>query len=158
MTDWVLTHHTRQRLEDRGIAPDQLDQLLARPQISLPNPDPDAAPGTRLYVGGGLVAVIDEPARKVITVGVNGASNRDWETFPAPLAGPLPPEPVRTDFPKRGRRIKDKGLPVSRSNVLDGVHPGIADGVRAYLAANGLDFRAVRVLGPTQVEINPPGS
>ena len=156
MTDWVLTHHARERMADRGIAPDQLDELLARPKVSLPNPDLDAAPGTRLYVGGGLVAVIDEPERTVITVGVHGASNADWESFPAPQAGPLPAEPISTEFRKRGRRVKDKGRPVCRTNVLDGVHPGIAAGVRAYLAAHGLDFRAVTVLGPTQVEITPP--
>lgn len=156
MTGWVITHHAQQRMEDRGVAPDQVDALLAAPSISLPNPDPDGAPGTRLYIGGGLVAVVDEPARTVITVGVKGASNRDWESFPAPPAEAMPPEPDQVRH--RRRRVKEKALPVTRRNVLDGVHPGITHGVRAYLAAHGLDFRAVRVLGPTQVEINPPGS
>lgn len=154
MTDWVITLHARQRMLDRGIADDQLDSLLAAPQISLPNPDPTAKPGTRLYIGGGLVAVIDEPERTVITIGVKGASSRDWESFSAPQAGPLP-EPESTWPERRRRRVKDKGLPVTRSNVLDGVHPGIAADVRAFLAAHGLDFRAIKVLGPTQVEINP---
>jgi len=143
-------------MEIRGIAQDQVDRVLARPEISLPSPDQNAPPGTRLYVGGGVVAVVDEPAHTVITIGVKGAANSDWESFPAPPAtDPLPPEP--TCLRQRRRRTKDKGLPVTRSNVLDGVHPGIAAGVRQYLAAHGLDFRAVKVLGPTQVEICPPG-
>jgi hypothetical protein len=66
----------------------------------------------------------------------------------------MPAEPVR--FRNRRKKVKEVGLPVDRSNVLDGVHPGVAAGVLAYLAEHGLDFRAVRVLGPTQVEIDPP--
>jgi hypothetical protein len=141
---------------DRGIAQDQVDALLARPEISLPNPDLQAAPGTRLYIHGGVVAVIDEPEHTVITIGITGATNRDWESFSPPEAGPLPPQ--SPSLHHRRRRVKEKGLPVARRNVLDGVHPGIAAGVRAYLAAHNLDFRAVQVHGPMQVEINPPAA
>jgi hypothetical protein len=154
MTDWVITSHAQEQMEERGLTRDQVDTVLRRPEISAP--DPMGKPDCRYYVGGGMLAVVDEASREVITVGVSGASNRDWESFLPPSSEPLPPEPPKVR-PRRNRgwRVKEQTLPVTRTNVLDGVHPGIARGVRAYLAANGLDFRSVRVLGPTQVEINP---
>lgn len=152
MTDWVITNHAHERMADRGIAKDQLDALLAAPEISIPS----ATRGSeRIYIRDRILAVVDEPRRTVVTVGLSGATNQDWELFPPPPADPLPPEPPR--LRTRRRRRKDEAPPVTRRNILDGVHPGVAADVRAYLAANGLDFRAVRVLGPTQVEIIPQG-
>lgn len=152
MTEWLVTGHAREQMEERGITKDQLDALLARPTLSIP--DPKGQPNCRYYTGGGILAVVDEVDRAVITVGINGASKRDWRTFAAP-ASPPPPEPVRFRKQRR-KRIKDAELPVTKTSVLDGVHPGIAADVRAYLDEHGLDFRAVRVVSPTEVFIDPP--
>lgn len=153
MAEWLVTSHAREQMEERGIAQDQLDALLARPALSIP--DPKGMPNCRYYTGGGMLAVVDEVAHAVITVGINGASSKDWRTFAAPRgSAPLPADPVR--FRKRKRKKDDPGLPVTKSSVLDGVHPGIAADVRAYLAKHGLDFRAVRVISPTEVFIDPP--
>lgn len=153
MSDWVISGHAQEQMEERGVARDQLDKLLRWPQVSIP--DPMGKPNCRYYSGGGVLAVVDEGAHEVITVGIIGASNRDWESFLPPPAIEESPQPAAPLRRPRRRRPKDKGLPVARGNVLDGVHPGIAADVRSYLAANGLDFRAVTVLGPTQVEIDP---
>jgi hypothetical protein len=136
-------------MAERGIARDQLDTLLARPAVTVPD---TKRLGRRIYSNGVMLAVVDEAAHAVITVGYKGASSNDWRTFAAPQGGAAPVEPVV--YGKRRRRVKDKGLPVTTRSVLDDLHPSIAEGVREVLAEHGLDFRAVRIFSPTQAEID----
>jgi IS4 transposase len=135
-------------MAERGIAEDQLEALLARPAVTVPD---TKRLGRRIYSDDVMIAVVAEDTRSVITVGYKGASRNDWRTFAAPQGGAAPVEPVV--YGKRRRRVKDKGLPVQKTGVLDGVHPEIAAGVREVLDLYGLDYRAVRVHSPTDVEI-----
>lgn len=151
--DWTVTGHAREQMAERGIAQDQLDTLLARPQTTLP--DPKGMPGCRIFQSGQVVAFVNEVERVVITVGIHGASNSDWRTFAAPQGGSAPVVPVQYNG-KRRKRVKDKGLPVTTRSVLDDLHPSIAAGVRQVMAEHGLDFRAVRITSPTEVDIVLP--
>jgi hypothetical protein len=148
-------------MAERGIAPDELDAMLRHPDTTIP--DPKGEPGCRYYTGRGMVAVVNEATHRVITVGVVGASSRDWRTFGAPRGGPMPTEsPARQRMTARRRAVEPVTVtganraPIQLANVLDGVHPAIADGVRAELANLGLDFRSVRVESPTVVSIVAP--
>jgi hypothetical protein len=161
--DWALTYHARQQMELRGIARDQVDAALARPDHTTPS---QKHAGARQYVKGQVLLVVNEATRQVITVGIHGASKDDWESFAAPIsAAPAEPTPLRllpggaaaTASPG-ARRPKPPAAPVQRTAVLDGVHPRIAAAVRRELARRGLDFRAVRVVSPTEVSIAMPGA
>jgi hypothetical protein len=133
----------------RGITESQVCRLLVRPDHKLPDFKDE---GCRYYVGGGILAVVNEQTEEVVTVGIDGASRDDWRDFvPAPV-------PVDKPAPRRrrtatGRRPKPPPAPVESRNVLDDVHPSIRDGVLKTLRQRGLDFRSVRVLSPTEVEI-----
>jgi hypothetical protein len=150
--EWQVTPHALEQMAERGIARDQLDRVLARPQTTLP--DPKRQPGCRIFQSDQVVAFVNEDEHVVITVGIHGASRDDWHTFAAPQGGPAPAEPVT--YGVRRRRAKDKGLPVTKSNILDGVHEHVAAEVCKALAQRGLDFRAIRVISPTEVEIVLP--
>jgi hypothetical protein len=149
--DWKVTPHALEQMAERGVAVDQLETLLAKPKVTVPD---TKRLGRRIYSNDVMIAVVDEDDRYVITVGMKGASSGDWETFAAPHGGAAPVAPIVDG--KRRKRVKEKGLPIQKSSVLDGVHPGIAEDVRAYLEKHGLDFRAVQVVSPTEVFINPP--
>jgi hypothetical protein len=154
--DWEATAHAQDMMAERGITADQVSTLLAHPQTTAP--DPKGRPNCRYYTGHGMLAVVDEAERKVITVGIMGANRHDWRTFAAPQSGAMP-EPVTVVGPNlypammRRRRKEERAAEVRAMNVLDGVHPLIADGVRRELARLGLDFRSVRVDSPTEVSI-----
>ena len=155
----MATPHAQEQMAERGIAPDELDALLSRPETTIP--DPKGEPDCRYYTGGGMVAVVNEATHRVITVGLDGASSRDWRSFGAPRGGPMPVEATPPPRKRMERRRRAVGPPVERAttaNVLDGVHPLIAAGVRAQLDAMGLDFRSVVVESPTVVSIVPRDS
>jgi hypothetical protein len=155
MESWSTTAHAREQMIERGIAPDQLDAVLAHPATTAP--DPKGRAGCRYYKRGGVIAVVNEDDHCVITVGVEGASSRDWRTFAAPLAtGPAPVTSEQVEpWRPRQPRVKISSAPVQASSVLDGVHPSIADQVRKTLTELGLDFRSVVVQSPTEVSIVP---
>lgn len=150
--DWTVTPHALEQMAERGVAVDQLDTLLARPQTTMP--DPKGQPGCRIFQRDQLIAFVNEVEKVVITVGIHGGSRSDWHTLPAPQGGEAPAEPIT--YGQRRRRVKDKGLPITKASVLDGVHPRVAAEVRQALALRGLDFRAIRVTSPTEVEIVLP--
>lgn len=156
MTQWRLTDHARDRLADRGITVEQLAEVLQRPSQNLPNPK-RRQDGSRLYVGGGVVAVVNETTHEVITVGISGATGNDWVSFAPPAAAPLVESPLpvatgrvtRRSSPRRTAAVAE----VASRNVLDDVHPQIAKTVRRLMRRHGLDYRAVRVCSPTDVRI-----
>jgi len=156
--EWEATAHAQDMMAERGITADQVATLLAHPQTTAP--DPKGRPNCRYYTGRGMLAVVDESTRKVITVGIMGANRHDWRTFAAPQSGAMP-EPATVRRPdlwppmSRRRRKEERAAEVRAMNVLDGVHPLIADSVRRELARLGLDFRSVRVNSPTEVSIIP---
>jgi Domain of unknown function (DUF4258) len=158
MTQWQLTAHARERMALRGISVDQVDAVLDRPSQTMPDPK---RTGCRMYVGGGVVAVVDERTQDVITVGIDGATGNDWQSFAAPPAAPLSDDVVEPVPARTSRRAVRRPLARMRPataaarNVLDGVHPLVAAEVRRVLSRRGLDFRAVRVLSPTDVRIAP---
>jgi len=155
MESWSTTAHARQQMTERGIAPDQLDDVLAHPATTAP--DPKGRPGCRYYKRGGVLAVVNEDEHTVITVGIVGASARDWRTFAAPLAtGPAPVTSEQVEpWRPRQPRVKVSTAPVQATSILDGVHPSIAAQVRVTLNRLGLDFRSVVVQSPTEVSILP---
>jgi len=101
---WRLTAHARERMGDRGITVDQVAAVLRHPGTNLPSQKDDR---TRVYTRDGVTLVVDEDARNVITVGIVGASGRDWEEHAAPLASaPLiePEAPAPARAPQRRSR------------------------------------------------------
>lgn len=152
---WRLTSHARERMADRGITIDQVEAVLRHPELTLPDPK-GRSDDVRCHVGGDVLVIANHVYREVITVGINGASSLDWETFAAPAASadehPPPPYPVRAT-PRRRTREAERSEPIEERNVLDGVHPLVAQRVRRLLAERGLDYRHVVVLSPTDVRI-----
>jgi hypothetical protein len=149
---WSLTQHATQQMHARRFLREQLDELLARPQHT--QPDPKRQEGVRLYVGHGITASVAEGTNTVLTVGIQGASKEDWHEFPAPAARVLAARGGRASASTtRTRRKREPARPVASRNVLDEVHPGIAETVRRELRRRGLDFRAIRVDSPTVVSV-----
>jgi len=88
LNGWRLSAHVRERLGDRGITVEQVRAVLARPETTVPSMKED---GCRIYTRAGVLAVVNETARTVVTVGMHGATAQDWEDHAAPLAS----EPFR---------------------------------------------------------------
>lgn len=142
---WSLTHHAGQQMEKRGVTRAELDELLARPESMQPSPKDN---GCRLYVRGKVIAVVNEAERVVVTVLLQGASREDWERLEA-HGLKQQPKP-RT---KRRRRAVQPAAAVQSRDVLDGVHPSVAERVRRELSAHGLNFAALTEIEPNAVSI-----
>jgi len=161
--EWRVSAHARAQCVERGIALAELDRLLADPPTRTQSRHAGNTEHHRRYVGYGILAIVEERSRTVITVGIHGASKADWEDAARARRSDLPeaspdvePRRRRRADPLRTAGNADDPVPtsrVTRSNALDALHPAVRANVRAELARRGLDVRHVRILSPTRVEI-----
>jgi len=160
---WRVSAHARAQCIERGIALAELDRLLTDPPTRTSSRHPGNTEHHRRYAGHGILAIVEERSRTVITVGLDGASKADWEDTARTRRTDLP-EAAPAAEPRRRRRAEPLRLAgnaadpvpmarVSRRNVLDALHPAVRVGIEAELARRGLDVRAVRILSPTRAEI-----
>jgi hypothetical protein len=147
---WSLTGHARQQMEARGVERRTLYDVLTRPERTQPDVRRTDA---RYLIRAGVIAVVSESSRQVITVLLDGASRADWERLQAHGGVRKPRNRTEKVAPSTEAAAARPPAPVDRGHVLDGVHAGIAELVRRELAARGLDYRAVNMQSATCVNI-----
>jgi len=62
---------------ERRITETELRAMLEFPARSIP--DPKRRPNCRYLIGGGILAVVNEVEKAVITVGLDGADRHNWQ-------------------------------------------------------------------------------
>lgn len=163
MGKYRITAHAKAQCAERGIALAELDEVVARPDITL-SADVKAA-GVSRWIGHGIVVWVDEARECIVTVGIDKAARDAWEAQAIARKSTVAfKEDKEQEKPRRwkketrsaGHRHDD--VPVFRAattHALDKVHPAIRAQVERELASLGLDFRCVQIVSPTKVVINP---
>lgn len=156
-----ITAHAKAQCAERGIALAELDEVVARPDITIDADLKDA--GVTRGIAHGLVVLVDEARRCIVTVGIDKAARDRWEALAIARKSTVPfKEDTEKEKPRRPRKeVRSAGhrndeVPAFRAastHALDKVHPAIREQVTRELAALGLDFRCVRIITPTKVEI-----